>query len=500
MRKRFSRLADVLKGTRKKSIAFVLIALAIAAGIAVYVGIQIHGMQKESLLLRGELNAQKATMEYNRYLLTRVDIVTMVGNKVENLIDLANGNVEIEDYLTDETNIIIATLDPDTTGLYGLINGAYLDGSGWEPDADYVASERPWYRQAAESGQQITFVDPYLDAQTNTVMMTVAKMLKDGESVLAMDVSLRPIQEIVENVSANTIGGQAFLLDGSGNVIAHSDRGELGKNYLEEPETAGGMIARRLFKDGDTQFEISTPTGNYTVYIHVLEGGWYSVSLIDSDAWHGPIHRTMFIFAAILTLIIAAIFAVFLRLTSKNTALQELHQRVDREEKRGDELQALSETDRMTGLKDRISGERKANELIRSGSGGMFLELDIDQFKHINDTWGHQTGDAVIIAVADAIRSTFRTNDVVMRLGGDEFGVFAVGIVNREMGKAMVQRLFNRIAGLNIPEMKGQKVFVSVGAAICPEGKETSFHELYAIADKALYRSKKASGSKLTFG
>lgn len=130
----------------------------------------------------------------------------------------------------------------------------------------------------------------------------------------------------------------------------------------------------------------------------------------------------------------------------------------------------------------------------------MFLELDIDQFKHINDTWGHQTGDAVIIAVADAIRSTFRTNDVVMRLGGDEFGVFAVGIVNREMGNAMVQRLFNRIAGLNIPEMKGQKVFVSVGAAICPEGKETSFHELYAIADKALYRSKKASGSKLTFG
>ena len=141
--------------------------------------------------------------------------------------------------------------------------------------------------------------------------------------------------------------------------------------------------------------------------------------------------------------------------------------------------------------------QEMVNELL-SSDGGMFLELDIDNFKAINDTYGHQTGDLVILAVADAIRSAFRTNDVTMRLGGDEFGAFAAGIVSREMGEAIVQRLFRRLEALDLPELRGERISVSAGAVLDPDGK-ASFHALYALADDAMYLSKKNSGNSLTF-
>lgn len=497
---RIRNLRKILKHIKIGSVIFVLAVLFVTAGIATYVGLRIHDMRKETVLLRGEVNTQDTAMEYNRYLLTRVDIVTMVSSKVEDLLESGADSGVIEEYLTDQTNIIIDTLDPETTGLYGLFNGVYVDGAGWVPDADFVPTERPWYTQTLNSNRRITFVEPYLDAQTNTVMLTVSALLRDGQSVLAMDVSLRPIQEMVEKVTSASAGEQAFLLDEAGSVIAHSDISQVGRNYMEEPESLGGIIAHRLLEQGRMQFEVSTPEGNYTVYIHDLEGGWYSISLIDSDAWHRPMHRTMIVFAVILGAVLLAIVIVFLHLTAKNAALQELHHRVDLEEKKGEELQALSETDRMTGLKDRVSGEQKVNELIRAGSGGMFLELDVDHFKEINDTYGHQTGDNVIHAVADAMRNTFRTNDIIMRLGGDEFGVFAVGIANREMGEGMIRRLFSRIDTMDIQGIRGGKVCVSVGAVISQDGRDTSFQALYAVTDVALYHSKETPGNSLTFG
>ena len=497
---RIQRFITALKHIRTRSIVIAIAVLFIAAVTTVYIGNQIHSMKNETLLLQGELYTREATMEYNRYLLTRVDIVTMVANNVEDYIESSAENATIEDYLTKETDNIIQSLDPSTTGLYGLFNGSYLDGSGWVPEADYVPTERPWYKETINSGKEITFVKPYIDAQTNTTMLTVAKLLRDGESVLAMDVSLAPIQDIIERISSSDKGGQAFIINEDGFVIAHSDESQLGRNYMDEPESLGGLVTHRLLTDGLKQFDVHTAGGKYVVYIDNLEGDWYSVSMINSDVWYRPLHRTMIIFSVIIILVILAIIGFFLELTEKNYTLQKLYDRVDEEQKKGEKLQILSETDRMTGLNDRVSGERKITELITSGHGGMFMELDIDHFKSINDTFGHQTGDIVVHAVADALRGAFRINDIIMRLGGDEFVVFAVGIVNREMGESVVYRFFSRVNNLVIPELRGEKVCISVGAVLTPDNGNLSFHELYGIADKALYISKKASGSSLTFG
>ena len=153
----------------------------------------------------------------------------------------------------------------------------------------------------------------------------------------------------------------------------------------------------------------------------------------------------------------------------------------------------------MTGLYDHVSGRRKVEALLSLGIDGAFLELDIDQFKAINDTCGHQAGDLVILSVADALCSTFRSSDIIIRMGGDEFGVFAAGITEHAEAEAITGRLFRRIESLRIPELGGMDVRISVGVAFCKGDEARSFNELYDRADSAMYAGKKSSGNTLTF-
>ena len=499
MKDRIHRLREAIGHIGAKSLAAAILVIIATTVIASLIGNANYATEKKVLQQQGELNAKESAIEYDRCLLTRVNIVTVVGYAVDTMIASGKDNSEIVKFITDETNYIIATLDPSTTGIYGWINEEYLDGAGWVPDEDYVATERPWYIQTLKSNQEITFVEPYLDMQTNTVMMTVSDLMNDGKSVVAMDVSLDRLQQIVEKVASATAGSQAFILDTSGIVVAHSNLDELGKNYLEEADSLGGAIARKILDEKQMQFDLKMDEGNYSVYVDQLQGGWYSVSLIDSDVWYRPLQRTTLLFSVILVVIVVFLCFVFLRLNAKNQALQRLHNRVYQEEKRGNEFQMLSETDRMTGLYDRVCGEHKVEDLLALGTGGMFLVLDIDHFKSFNDTYGHQYGDQVILAVADALRSTFRANDITMRLGGDEFGVFAVGIADRAMGEAIIRRLFDHLDAIEIAELRKEKFSISVGAVLCTGQEDLTFDKLYASADSAMYASKKTSGNSFAF-
>ena len=122
-------------------------------------------------------------------------------------------NAEILDYLTNESLSVKKSIDKDYTGLYGWINGEYLDGDGWVPEEDYVPTERPWYRETLADDSEITFVRPYLDAQTKTVLSTVAVKLADGKSVIALDITLSRVQEIAASIPIIALSANAFEED-----------------------------------------------------------------------------------------------------------------------------------------------------------------------------------------------------------------------------------------------------------------------------------------------
>ncbi|SFG34744.1 diguanylate cyclase (GGDEF) domain-containing protein [Lachnospiraceae bacterium C7] len=126
------------------------------------------------------------------------------------------------------------------------------------------------------------------------------------------------------------------------------------------------------------------------------------------------------------------------------------------------------------------------NDKSRNIEGAAMFMLDIDNFKEVNDTFGHGKGDELIIKFANELSKEFRSGDIVGRLGGDEFMVFSPTLSDRKSIEKKAKELQNKLKWTI--EENGIKVYVSVsiGVAIYPtDGK--SYEELYKLADKALY-------------
>lgn len=161
-------------------------------------------------------------------------------------------------------------------------------------------------------------------------------------------------------------------------------------------------------------------------------------------------------------------------------------------------LEILASTDIMTGILNRGSGERKVTDAMANNKTGMFCILDVDDFKNINDDYGHNVGDKVLRGIADVLKLIFRDEDIIFRLGGDEYAIYVMNLNDEEAGKLVMDRVFKEIARLDIPELGGREICVSAGATFFKEGDKCSFEELYKLADSDVYESKKINGSALT--
>ncbi len=153
-------------------------------------------------------------------------------------------------------------------------------------------------------------------------------------------------------------------------------------------------------------------------------------------------------------------------------------------------LQKRADSDSMTGLYNRIATETMINEaLMGAGGVGALFMIDIDNFKKVNDTMGHHAGDLLIRAASACIAGVFREDDIVGRVGGDEFVAFAPLLVKREHVEKKAKKIVEAIHNISIPGMRTNTC--SVGAAVLGGGMHT-FEDAFKLADKALYQAKQA--------
>lgn len=157
-------------------------------------------------------------------------------------------------------------------------------------------------------------------------------------------------------------------------------------------------------------------------------------------------------------------------------------------------LEELATMDGLTGVMNRRTVlERAAAELGRAqrqGGAVSLLILDLDLFKTVNDTYGHQAGDAVLAAAATACLGSLRASDILGRYGGEEFLAILPGLSPAEAGAA-AERLRAAVAGARI-DFRGEPVGVttSIGCAGREKAGEETVDELIREADTALYRAK----------
>jgi len=164
------------------------------------------------------------------------------------------------------------------------------------------------------------------------------------------------------------------------------------------------------------------------------------------------------------------------------------------------ELEVKAITDGLTGLYDHAHFyQRLAEEIERSqryGQSFAVVMMDVDAFKHYNDSRGHQAGDEVLRLIADSVRTGIRRSDIAFRYGGDEFAAI---LLNADSSSA--QRVVNRIKRLFAARLKKMDnlaatwLGLSAGVACFPEDAITA-DELARIADAVMYDAKRAAGAR----
>jgi len=163
------------------------------------------------------------------------------------------------------------------------------------------------------------------------------------------------------------------------------------------------------------------------------------------------------------------------------------------------QLEELSRTDRLTGLNNRgywqERQEAKFAQFQRYKNDSSLVIFDIDHFKNVNDTYGHQAGDEVIRQCSAALKSCARDVDICGRYGGEEF-VVLLSRANAKQAMIFSERLREEIASL-VVDYQGTKIQFTVSLGICPlsETIETPQHWLEK-ADQALYKSKESGRNK----
>jgi diguanylate cyclase (GGDEF)-like protein len=185
--------------------------------------------------------------------------------------------------------------------------------------------------------------------------------------------------------------------------------------------------------------------------------------------------------------------------------LCRIEHRLGRERQDFSELKFQAFTDPLTKVLNRRGftqlSQRRLEVAAEQGLGVCCMLSDMDEFKAVNDNFGHEVGDQVLRGLAKMMRRTLNANDLVGRLGGDEFAIFIIG-VDQQQAMEAAQKLVDSIQGVKLRVRADLEVpvYFSLGAVYCNQDlNKLSIDDLLTLADQAMYERKRQSKHGLVF-
>ncbi len=176
----------------------------------------------------------------------------------------------------------------------------------------------------------------------------------------------------------------------------------------------------------------------------------------------------------------------------KPFTLKELMMRI-KHVKMQESLRTISITDELTGLLNRRGffalAQQQMKIFSRMKGNMVLLFADVDDFKVINDTWGHQRGDEALIALAGIFKETFRESDIIARMSGDEFAVLLIDTPEKNIS-LINSRLREKITSFNNESGSDYELAVSVGMVVYDHEQQRSIDDLLKEADGLMYEEK----------
>ncbi len=315
--------------------------------------------------------------------------------------------------------------------------------------------------------------------------------------------------------------GYIFVFDYKGNTIFH-----INKHYMKinrwNWERHGVKVVRNLIIAS-----LKNPAGTYVKYLAynpngtpiekisylkiykplkiIIGSGVYlnylNKKLLQNQQTQQNLSNTIIkniIFISILTTLL--LIVVMYILSSK---IKNIFKRYNKEiEKEKEKLFIRANFDTLTGLYNRehflCEAQKALNTIRRDNSKLAIMFIDIDRFKEINDSKGHDTGDKVLKIIADRLNKSVRPNDIVSRFGGDEFVVLFNNILDKYSPIELSQRLLETIKEPIIIDNQEHYISASIGISIAPDDA-IKINHLIKYADTAMYKSKEQGKDRFNF-
>ncbi len=356
---------------------------------------------------------------------------------------------------------------------------------------------------------EVEIFSPMADAITGEEFFLIGTPIYSGTEKVAEIFGLFYLDGFDELLDLKSFGGEAFfhLCEVEGTpLILSGDSDNLFKDgdmysFIGTLDIKNGHTAESLKQDmenGSAEILKYVAGGEErtAVMITVPNTPWCVVSIVLSDVTTGMVENIntgTFVFSIILVLIFASYFVVTQLLARR--IRKDLIKSLETSKFLTNSLQQSISTDPLTRTFSRATAKEKISEIISSSRNIDYLNamliIDVDNFKQINDTYGHQTGDIYLQELVSAIKKGLRAGDIIGRLGGDEFVLLLADIKSQEITVNVVERIFNNIKNISLHGVSLDNIGVSAGIVFVPNnGKD--YEELALKADKALYIAKNA--------
>jgi diguanylate cyclase (GGDEF)-like protein len=447
--------------------------------------------------------------------------------KIQNAPSL--GSDDHQDILNLYRSLEIA--DPDIKYIYsGYKNGSLLINN-YTPPEGFNPVVRPWYQAAIKAAPGISGGVPYKEIKSEEWLVSISKVLIEAENrisgVVSIDCPIDTVANLLKESEGKYKSSYSFAVKSDGKILIHHKNSFLARtvsDVLNSPVKFDKKIGKFSYKLNNLE--------KLAYYSRIDKIGWIIVTVVDKREIIKPIILQILI--SILIIGLVAILLAWSLSTSlskrfilplielkkrvntiiagdwdhgsdyqypKNeigtiaTAIEqltenELYDRNIELQTINKKLELLSTTDQLTKLLNRrkINSEleKEWKRATRYGNKFSIIMFDIDWFKKINDTYGHQAGDSVLSEIAQLTKETLRSVDIVGRWGGEEFLVLCPEI-NLNEAKVLAIKLCSTIE--NYRFTVGATITISAG--LCEFDEQESIEEMIREVDEKLYEAKR---------
>jgi len=396
---------------------------------------------------------------------------------LSNLMEFSYKGESLKHYIHGKMN-----LDPDILKIYMSYNKD--------------STQSPWFINAKKANGRISFSLPYLDQQSNKVLMDFSTNIYNSKGqdigALAHSFYLEKLTRVLQH-HKKAPEHEIYLLDYSENLITSSDQ-----SYLKDMQSFKfDEIGLNDYKNKIFSYSnLFVADNNYYIFFTpVFERNFVLISKIPIKSIFSTksfFSNKMFVVPTFLftTMIISvSIFVIML---------------MSVEQRKKENIEKESLTDPLTNIFNRRYYEKiiepEFARMKKEEKPISLIMLDIDFFKKCNDTYGHSQGDEVLKCVANIfVKHARREHDFVFRLGGEEFGVLLVG-TNEKNAIDIAEKIRIEVqeTKIKLKDANGHiSITISAGIASFVPRIEQNHQILYDMADEMLYRAKKTGRNKV---